>query len=165
VAEGENLSAPIAPAARGFSLSPQIAQIERGASALTAPETPHLRAPKVDRTKVDPQIVKAAEGLETMFMDYLMKTMRETVPKNDMDLENGATAIYRGMLDQEYAQKAVNAGGVGLSDTIIAYLAPESYNLPKGQMTAPKGTSPQKAHAEKSVVEAPRTGGTNESDQ
>jgi Rod binding domain-containing protein len=114
---------------------------------------------------VDPQIVKAAEGLETMFMDYLMKTMRETVPKNDMDLENGATAIYRGMLDQEYAQKAVNAGGVGLSDTIIAYLAPESYNLPKGQMTAPKATSPQKAHAEKSVVEVPRTGGTDESDQ
>jgi peptidoglycan hydrolase FlgJ len=150
------LSAPIAPAARGFSLSPQI---ERGASALTAPETPHLRAPKVDRSKVDPKIVEAAEGLETMFMDYLMKTMRETVPKNDMDLENGATAIYRGMLDQEYAQKAVKAGGVGLSDTIIAYLAPESYNLSQGQMNAPK----EATQVKRTQVEVPRTGGTDES--
>jgi flagellar protein FlgJ len=154
------LSAPIAPAARGFPLSPQI---ERGANALTAPETPHLRTPTVDRSKVDPKIIEAAEGMETMFMDYLMKTMRETVPKNDMDLENGATAIYRGMLDQEYAQKAVKAGGVGLSDTIIAYLAPESYNLPKGQMTAPSRVNQETSKVTKTEVSVPRTGGTDES--
>jgi Rod binding domain-containing protein len=119
----------------------------------------------VDRSKVDPKIIEAAEGLETMFMDYLMKTMRETVPKNDMDLENGATAIYRGMLDQEYAQKAVKAGGVGLSDTIIAYLAPESYNLPKGQMTAPASVPKVVSKVSKTEVNSPRTGGTDESDQ
>jgi Rod binding domain-containing protein len=160
------LSAPIAPAARGFPLSPQI---ERGpgarANAMTAPQTPSLRAPTVDRTKVDPKIIEAADGLETMFMDYLMKTMRETVPKNDMDLENGATAIYRGMLDQEYAQKAVKAGGVGLSDTIIAYLAPESYNLSKGQMTAPKAVPKDASQVQPTRVSNPRTGGTDESDQ
>jgi peptidoglycan hydrolase FlgJ len=160
------MSVPIAPASRGFSPSPQI---ERGANALTAPETPHLRTPSVDRSKVDPKIIEAAEGMETMFMDYLMKVMRETVPKNDMDLENGATAIYRGMLDQEYAQKAVKAGGVGLSDTIIAYLAPESYNLPKGQMTAPKVVSKDvsklPAKAAETMVDVPRTGGTDESNK
>jgi Rod binding domain-containing protein len=67
------------------------------------------------------------------------------------------------MLDQEYAQKAVKAGGVGLSDTIIAYLAPESYNLPKGQMTAPSRVNQETSKVTKTEVSVPRTGGTDES--
>jgi Rod binding domain-containing protein len=135
----------IAPTSPALPLSPPNKENreERGTayrsdSKLANIRTPHLRAPSIDRSKVDPNIVKAADGMETMFMDYLMKVMRETVPKNDMDLENPATEIYRGMLDSEYAKKAVKAGGVGLSDTIIAYLAPQSYNLQKGQMNAPE---------------------------
>ena len=143
------MSMPIAPAARALPSSPpqerlteRQKQIDWGDNALTAPQTPSKRAPSVDRSKVNPQIVQAAEGMEAMFLDYLMKTMRSTVPKNDQDLESPATDIYRSMLDTEYAQKAAHAGGVGLSDTIIAYMAPESYTLPKGQMTAPTGNKP-----------------------
>jgi Rod binding domain-containing protein len=129
-----------------------------GDNALSAPQTPSYRAPTVDRSKVDPKIIQAAEGMETMFMDYLMKVMRETVPKNEMDLENPASEMYRGMLDSEYAKKAAQAGGVGLSDTIIAYLAPESYTFPKGQMTAPENAP---TVASKAVAkEDRRTGGT-----
>jgi hypothetical protein len=158
------VSVPIAPAANALSSSPprdsaknsaaeersavRQAKMEWGDSALTAPQTPHNRVPTIDRSKVDPRIIEAAEGMETMFLDHLMKVMRQTVPKNDMDLENNASEIYRSMLDSEYAQKAAHAGGVGLSDTIIAYMAPESYTLPKGQMNAPTGET------------ARRTGGT-----
>jgi len=101
---------------------------------------------EIDRHKVDPKIIQAAEGFEAMFLDYLMKTMRQTVPKNEMDLENGATEIYRGMLDTENAKKAVHAGGVGLADQIIAYLDPQSYNLQRG-MNADQGSplTPSKA--------------------
>lgn len=122
------------------------AKMEWGDNALTAPQTPSMRLPSVDRSKVDPQIVQAAEGMETMFLDYMMKVMRQTVPKNEMDMENPATEIYQGMLDSEYAQKAAHAGGVGLSDTIIAYMDPKSYNISynkgTGQMTAPPATKP-----------------------
>jgi flagellar protein FlgJ len=92
---------------------------------------------KIDRNTVDPQIRKAAEGMEGMFLDYMMKVMRQTVPKNEMDLENPATEIYRSMLDSEVAQKAVHSGGVGLADQIIAYLQSERYNLKQGQSNAP----------------------------
>lgn len=147
------MSLPIAQAAQTFPpyphseraedrVSERKTQMEWGANALTAPQTPSKRLPHVDRSHVDPQIVQAAEGMETMFLDYLMKTMRQTVPKNEMDLENPATEIYRGMLDTEYAQKAAHAGGVGLSDTIIAYMAPESYTLPQGQVSAPTRSKP-----------------------
>jgi Rod binding domain-containing protein len=104
-------------------------KMEWGANALAAPQTPSMRMPHVDRSKVDPQIVQAAEGMETMFLDYMMKVMRQTVPKNEMDMENPATEIYQGMLDSEYAEKAAHAGGVGLSDTIIAYMDPKSYTV------------------------------------
>jgi Rod binding domain-containing protein len=162
------MSLPIAPATSMLSSSPpqnapggesaqaradEKASVRKmgmnwGDNALTAPHTAAKRAPTIDRSKVNPQIVEAADGMEAMFLDYLMKVMRQTVPKNDMDLESPATDIYRGMLDSEYAKTAAHAGGVGLSDTIIAYMAPESYTLPKGQMNAPTGEK------------ARRTGGT-----
>src|SRR6185312_14583013 len=85
-------------------------QMDYGDNALTAPVTPDKRVPLVDRSKVDPQVIKAAEGMEAMFLDYMMKVMRETVPKNDMDLESPATNIYRGLQDSEFAQKAARAG-------------------------------------------------------
>ncbi len=148
------MSLPIAPATQGLSSSsPQSTQAQDRAderisqrkaaqlddNSLTMLTQPVRRAPHIDRSKIDPKIVEAADGMEAMFLDYLMKTMRQTVPKNDMDLESPATDIYRGMLDSEYAKTAAHAGGVGLSDTIIAYMAPESYTLPKGQMNAPSG--------------------------
>jgi Rod binding domain-containing protein len=105
------LSGPIAPGQPGSSPSSQISG---------------------NLHKVDPAIQKAAEGFEAMFLDYMMQVMRQTVPENEMDLENGASKIYRGMLDSEYAQKAVHSGGVGLADQIVAYLESQQYNLPRG---------------------------------
>jgi len=132
----------------------------RRGNAFSAPRTPSNRAPHVDRSKVDPKIIEAAEGMETMFVDYLMKVMRETVPKNDMDLNNPASEMYQGMLDSENAQNAVKAGGVGLTDTIIAYLAPQSYTLDQRQMNASEN-----APAKTSKEVGRRTGGINEGDK
>lgn len=91
--------------------------------------TPARRLPMVDRNNVPKELREAAEGMEAMFMDYLMKTMRQTVPKNDMDLESPATEIYRSMQDSETAKTAARAGGVGLADQIIAYMLAERYDL------------------------------------
>jgi Rod binding domain-containing protein len=159
------MSLPIAPAARGLPPSPpnrlerEDAPSARKGDAFLAPHTPSNRAPHVDRSKVDPKIIEAAEGMETMFVDYLMKVMRQTVPKNEMDLENPASEMYQGMLDSENAQNAVRAGGVGLTDTIIAYLAPQSYTLPQGQMNAPDN-APAKNSPTKLEEASRRTGGT-----
>lgn len=105
---------------------------EWGNSAREAPQTPGRQVPVIDRSKVDPSILKAAEGMEAMFLDQLMQVMRQTVPKGDMDLESSATQIYQSMLDTEYSQKAAHTGGIGLADLIIAYLDSQRYNLPQG---------------------------------
>lgn len=111
--------------------------------------TPGKRMPVVDRNSVDPDLRKAAEGMEAMFLDYLFKVMRETVPKSEMDLESPATGIYRSMLDSETAEMAARTGGVGLADQLIAYLQRESYTLPR----------------EQGVPSDRRTGGTHEGHQ
>jgi len=131
-----------------------------GDSALTAPTSPDRRIPKIDKSKVDPQIVKAAEGMEAMFIDYMMKVMRQTIPKNEMDLESPATQIYRSMQDTEYAQKAAHHGGVGLADQIIAYMAAQQYNLPRGSHQGM--VNPNTPTATAQAPHAASTGGTHE---
>ncbi|HAR44562.1 MAG TPA: hypothetical protein DCS07_18335 [Bdellovibrionales bacterium] len=101
-------------------------------NALTVPRTPSHRVIPVDRSKVDPQTLKVAQGMEAMFLDIMMKAMRQTVPENGMDLENVGTRVYQGMLDSEYVEKAARAGGIGLSDQIIAYLESHRYNSNRG---------------------------------
>jgi Rod binding domain-containing protein len=122
------MSQPVAPGGPSFPPSP-LRKMDWGDNALTAPITPSNRLPVVDRTKVDPQIRKAAEGMEAMFLDYMMKSMRQTVQKSEMSLENPGTRMYQGMLDSEMAQQAARLGGVGLADQLIAYLQTERYNL------------------------------------
>ena len=97
--------------------------------------------PPLDRNRVDPEIRKAAEGLEAIFVDYMAQVMRKTVPKNEMDLESPATQIYRGMLDTENSQKIAQGRGVGLADQIIAYLSGPRY-------TESNGTHPEKSESQ-----------------
>ena len=94
--------------------------------------TPDNRAPVINRDDVPLEIRQAAEGMEGMFLDYMMQQMRKTVPDNEMDLNSPATKIYQSMMDSETAEKAAKGGGVGLADQIIAYMMSERYNLGQG---------------------------------
>jgi flagellar protein FlgJ len=108
-------------------------KIHWGSHALSSPVSSAKRVPQIDRSQVNPEILKAAEGMESLFIDYMLKVMRQTVPKNEMDLESPATDLYRGMLDTEFAEKVSHQGGVGLADQIIAYLVEQGYNQDQGQ--------------------------------
>jgi Rod binding domain-containing protein len=98
--------------------------------------------------------------MEAMFLDFMMKVMRDTVPKSEMSLDSPATQIYTSMMDSETAQKAARAGGVGLADQIIAYWEADKYNLKKGQQGRPGGFHEDRANTQQSG--ARRTSGGNE---
>ncbi len=98
------------------------------ARGLDSSPTPTRRDVAVDWQKVDPATREAAQGMEAMFLDYMMQTMRKSVGKSEMSLSNGASEIYQGMLDSEYSQRAARAGGVGLAEQIVAYLQSARYN-------------------------------------
>ncbi|MFN0162101.1 MAG: flagellar assembly peptidoglycan hydrolase FlgJ [Burkholderiales bacterium] len=63
---------------------------------------------------------QAAAQFEAVFMNMLMKSMRESLPKDGL-FESDAAQSYTGMLDAQLAQK-LSARGMGLADMIVKQL-------------------------------------------
>lgn len=63
---------------------------------------------------------QAAQQFEAMFMNLLLKSMREAMPDYDPGSSN-ATKMYRGMLDTEMSQKLAGKG-LGLADVMVRQL-------------------------------------------
>jgi len=60
---------------------------------------------------------KAATEFESFFLYYMLKTMRQAVPKGGL-LDSKVGETYLGMLDQEVANQAAKQGGFGLAKSI-----------------------------------------------
>jgi len=57
---------------------------------------------------------KACTDFEAFFVYYMLKTMRETVPKNSLMGQQSGRDSYHMMLDQQIAQKVASRGeGLG----------------------------------------------------
>lgn len=71
----------------------------------------------------DPQaaVKKAAQQFEALFMQMVLKSMRDAVPKSGM-FDSSAEQMFTGMLDQQLATK-VASSGTGLADVIAKQLA------------------------------------------
>lgn len=92
----------------------------RQASALAA-DARSLDALKRDAGK-DPQaaVRKAAQQFEALFMQMVLKSMREATPKSGL-FESAAGDMFTGMLDQQISEK-VASGGTGLAEVITRQL-------------------------------------------
>jgi Rod binding domain-containing protein len=70
---------------------------------------------------------QAAREFEGVFLNTLLKAMRETVPESELFNGGGATKFYRQMHDAEIAKSlAGSSGGMGIADMIVNQLAPVS---------------------------------------
>lgn len=93
---------------------------------------------------------KAAEGLEAAFTEQMVKSMRGTVGEpSEFSLRNGASDMYQGMLDSEYAETSAKANSLGLSEQIVDY-----WLRSQGQTTYTNNREPKGLPS--------RTGGTHE---
>jgi peptidoglycan hydrolase FlgJ len=63
---------------------------------------------------------QAAQQFESVFMNMMMKSMREATPQDGM-FDNEQTKMFTSMLDQQLAQN-VSARGVGLADVMAKQL-------------------------------------------
>lgn len=66
------------------------------------------------------EIRAAAREFEGFFLAYLLKIMRETVPKGMMDSK--AADQFMSFYDQELGRRAAEAGGIGIGRFLEAYL-------------------------------------------
>lgn len=103
--------------------------------------SPSQRKEVIDRSKVDPKVLAAADGMEAVFLDMMMKEMRQSVGEDPASPSSQATKIYTSMFDSEVAQRAAEQGGLGISDSIIAYLQSNGYTGNQGPAQRTGGTS------------------------
>ncbi|MBP2637688.1 MAG: flagellar rod assembly protein/muramidase FlgJ [Firmicutes bacterium] len=74
------------------------------ASAATAAEDAKLKA--------------TCQEMEAVFLNLMLKQMRETVPKGTLLGNTQAEQTFRSMLDTELTKNMAKAGGMGLADMI-----------------------------------------------
>lgn len=78
--------------------------------------------PALDPRRVDPKLVEAAQGMEANFLKQMLRQMRESVPENEETRSNQAIQLFRGMLDDHYAEETAKVQGIGISEMIVRYL-------------------------------------------
>jgi flagellar protein FlgJ len=69
----------------------------------------------------NPALRKAAEQFEAMFLQVMIKTMREATASNEEGdlMGSSTTKTYEALFDQEIAQEMAKKGGVGLADMLV----------------------------------------------
>ena len=78
---------------------------------------------KLGAAQSSPEALKAAaQQFEAVFMNMLMKSMREATPKEGM-FDNEQTRMYTSMLDQQLTQRLASRG-IGLADVMVRQLSP-----------------------------------------
>ena len=98
--------------------------VPAGANAMSTdtPAAHRLPQPEAPMDKRSPEY-QAAKGFEVHFMQQMMRNMRKTVPENP-DLANSrGYQVFRGMLDDQYAEIAARTQGIGLAEVIVKQIA------------------------------------------
>jgi flagellar protein FlgJ len=67
-------------------------------------------------------LLKASQKFESYFVSYMLKVMRETVPQGELTANKMGEMFYS-FYDQEIGRRAAQAGGIGLSDYVLAAVA------------------------------------------
>ncbi len=98
-------------------------------------ETPGSRGPGGK----DP-LKQVAQQVEGMFVQMMLKSMRETLPKDGM-FSSDSTRLYTSMYDQQIAQQ-MSQKGLGLADMMVKQIAADAGQAVTRQQPGPSPMKP-----------------------
>lgn len=107
-------------------------------------------------------IKKAAQDFEAIFINYMLKTMRETVSKSGLLHGGNAEEMYTSMMDEELSKAIAQKGGIGLGSILL-----KEFGMDKGAGHLQEGF----AHEASKIIDArpyikmPETKGTVNTDE
>ncbi|MGD9366633.1 MAG: rod-binding protein [Desulfobacteraceae bacterium] len=78
------------------------------------------KAAKNDKAE---QLKNACSEFESLFVNYMMQQMRQTVPENGLFSKSQAEKIYTGMMDGEIARSVSHGRGLGLAKIMCAQMS------------------------------------------
>ena len=91
---------------------------------------------KLGAKQSSPEALKAAaQQFEAVFMNMLMKSMREAAPQDGM-FDSEQTRMYTSMLDQQLTQRMASRG-IGLADVMVRQLSSALTAPPGGEAKTP----------------------------
>lgn len=83
------------------------------------------------------ELREATDELEAIFLNMMMKTMRESIPDSEgIFKKSEAEETFQTMLDEEYTKNMSEAGGIGISDMIFDQFQKYLYNDEEKQATS-----------------------------
>ncbi len=68
------------------------------------------------------EIRRAASDFESIFIYYMLKTMRKGMVKGGLLGNTRAEAVYRSLLDERLSTVMAEGGGIGIRDMIVEWL-------------------------------------------
>ncbi len=75
-----------------------------------------------DKKEDDVKLKKACQEMEAVFLNMLLKSMRATVPKSELDGNTSQTETMQSMMDMEMTRNMAAAGGTGIADMMYRNL-------------------------------------------
>ena len=91
---------------------------------------------RFDAKQSSPEALKqAAQQFEAVFMNMLMKSMREATPQDGM-FDSEQTRMYTSMLDQQLSQRMASRG-IGLAEVMVRQLSGAMNGIPAGEDAPP----------------------------
>ena len=88
---------------------------------------------------------EVASQFEALFIQQMMKSMRDAVPKSDL-LSSDHLDTYQAMADQQLSVNLAQQGGIGLARVLVeqmqtkGYVPPESGEISRGIQSTPLDT-------------------------
>ena len=128
---GSSKPLPVNLLGAAFSLKPSVAseaasQVMLGPSGLnhlTKPLSPSTLNPLSGQvTHTDAELKSVAQNFESVFMQMLMKEMRNSVQKSNLFGNSRGMEFFESMYDEQLTQKLASAGGIGLGHMIYEKL-------------------------------------------
>ena len=91
--------------------------------------------------KDEKELKALAQQFEAIFVNQLMKSMRQTLPKEGL-LSSFSGDMYNSMFDEEVAGEMSKGRGMGLADVLYTQLSRMNGKKPEGEENQEKADSP-----------------------
>ncbi|WP_273038836.1 rod-binding protein [Tepidanaerobacter syntrophicus] len=76
-----------------------------------------------DKKSDDEDLREVCQQFESIFLNYLLKSMRDTVPDGGMFKKGIAFDIVQSMHDSALSEEIAKSGGIGLAEQLYAQLS------------------------------------------
>ncbi len=104
--------------------------------SLTGPVPPFSGSPTEKASDLqEMKLRKAVADFEAIFIQYLLKCMRQTVPRSDLFGGGSSQDLCQGLLDEELSRTVAKGRGIGLSKVMLEKLLQERQAEPSTKGT------------------------------